>query len=72
MVLSFHQAGKKTVFSVSRVFFFICLHTHLSKILLDVAPGVFSDESLDQTPGLLLVFHAGVNPGATGIKGIQG
>lgn len=45
------------------------LHTHLSKIILDAAPGVFSDERLDQTPWLLLVFHTGVDPGGTvGIK----
>lgn len=50
---------------------FFCLHTHLSKIILDVAPGVFSDERLDQTPWLLLVLHTGVNPGATVIKALK-
>lgn len=62
-----HQAGEKTVFFVYSMFFF--LHTHLSKIILNAAPGVFSDERLDQTPRLLRVFHIGVDPGGTvGIK----
>lgn len=56
------RAGEKTVFFVSSVVF---LHTYLSKIILDAAPGVFRDERLDQTPRLLLVFHVGVDPGGT-------
>lgn len=60
------------MFSVSSLGFFVFFskHTHLSKIILDAAPGVFSDERLDQTPRLLLVLHIGADPaGTVGIKG---
>ena len=41
------------------------LLTELSEIILYAAPGVFSDEGLDQAPRLLLILHIGVNAGNT-------